>query len=98
MNKLFLFCFLSFLLVAECKGNSKGIGKFERKFRECSSSGQCNSRSNDNNCVYKCVNKDCYTELIEGPKKLLEFGEVDNEFKKSFEKCFNYKERIRRSG
>ena len=67
----------------------KGQSRLERKYMECQSTPRCNYRSNDEECIYKCMNEVCYNELIIQKGLLLEFGEVNKEFKKQFEECAN---------
>ena len=71
--------------------NQKGQGRFERKFKECQGSTTCSARTNDEDCIYKCINKECYEEMIEKNEYLLEFGEINPDFKKAFDKCYIYK-------
>ena len=71
--------------------NQKGQGRFDRKYKECQSSTLCASRSNDDDCIYKCISKECYEEMIEKNEFLLEFGEINKDFKKAFDKCYIYK-------
>ena len=67
----------------------KGQSKLERKFIECQSSSTCSYRSNDEECIYKCVNEKCYDELLIQKNIFLEYGEINKEFKKNFENCVN---------
>ena len=86
--KIFLFIYLIGFI---CCNNKNKMNKFERLMKECSQTIQCSNRSNDDDCIYKCISKDCYEEMIEKNQFLLEFGEVNNDFKKAFDKCFIYK-------
>lgn len=96
-NLFFVISIIIFYFGFAAKNNhQKGQSKFERRYRECSSTTMCMNRPNDEDCVYKCASPECYDELIKNPDLLVEFGEVNNEFKKSFEKCFAYKERTKK--
>ena len=91
MNLKFIL-FILFIIIENIQlKNQKGQGRFDRKFKECQGSTICVSRSNDDDCIYKCISKECYEEMIEKNQFLLEFGEVNNDFKKAFDKCFIYK-------
>ena len=67
----------------------KGQSRLERKYIECHSTPKCSYRSNDEECIYKCMNEVCYNELIVQKFLLLEYGEINKEFKKKFEECAN---------
>ena len=67
----------------------KGQSRLERKYIECQSTPRCSYRSNDEECIYKCMNEVCYNELILQKSLLLEYGEINKEFKKKFEECSN---------
>ena len=67
----------------------KGQSRLERKYIECQSSSTCSYRSNDEECIYKCINEKCYNELLIQNNKFLEYGEINKEFKKNFEDCVN---------
>ena len=67
----------------------KGQSRLERKYTECQSTPRCSYRSNDEECLYKCVNEQCYNELIIEKGLLLEYGEINREFKREFEECTN---------
>lgn len=86
--KIFFFIYLIGFI---CCNNKNKMNKFERLMKECSQTIQCSNRSNDDDCIYKCVSKECYEEIIEKNNILIEYGEVNLELKKTFEKCFNDK-------
>ena len=89
--------FISLINVLLAKNhNQKGQSKFERRYRECSSTPICMNRPNDEDCIYKCISIECYNEMIVSAHVLLEFGENNNEFKKIFEHCYNYKSKTKR--
>ena len=67
----------------------KGQSKLERKYIECQSSPACSYRSNDEECIYKCINEKCYDELLIQKNIFLEYGEINKDFKKTFEDCVN---------
>ena len=91
---ILLFSLLNVLLAKN--HNQKGQSKFERRYRECSSTPICMNRPNDEDCIYKCISIECYNEMIVSAHVLLEFGENNNEFKKIFEHCYNYKSKTKR--
>ena len=67
----------------------KGQSKIEKKYIECQSSSTCSYRSNDEECIYKCMNESCYNELLVENNIFLEYGEINKEFRKKFEECIN---------
>ncbi len=83
--------FFIYLIVCICGNNRNKMNKFERLMKECSQTIQCSNRSNDDDCIYKCVSKECYEEIIEKNNILIEYGEVYLQLKKTFETCFNDK-------
>jgi hypothetical protein len=91
----FLFCILlSFFVSISCRRSGvnqsyKGQSKLERKYIECQSTTLCSYRSNDEECIYKCINAKCYHELLIQKNKFLEYGEINKEFKKEFEESVN---------
>lgn len=95
-NKSIAILIMVLSYIIKAKGN-KGMSKFERMFKECSSTPQCMRRPNDDNCLYKCVSSECYDELIGNNNLLIEYGEIDTEFKKTFEKCHGFKNREKAS-
>lgn len=92
MKSILLILLTITALITETNCN-KGQSQFERMFKECSSTPQCMRRPNDDNCLYQCVNKECYDELIGNTNLLIEYGEIDSELKKTFEKCYGFKTR-----
>ena len=93
--KLFIIYFLissNNLIVCRRSGvnqSHKGQSRLERKYIECQSTPKCSYRSNDEECIYKCMNEACYNELIIQKSLLLEYGEINKDFKKEFEECCN---------
>lgn len=75
----------------------KVTGKFDKKFQECAQTAKCMNRPNDDNCIYQCASMECYEEIITSKGVFLEYGEVDNTLRKSFEHCWTYKDRIKKS-
>ena len=67
----------------------KGQSRLERKYIECQSIPRCSFRSNDEECIYKCINERCFNELFIEKNLLLEYGEINKEFKRKFEECVN---------
>jgi hypothetical protein len=92
MKKKFFYLFI-YLIGFIYSNNKNKMSRFERLIKECSQTIQCSNRSNDDDCIYKCLNKECYEEIIEKNNILIEYGEVNLELKKKFEKCFNEKKR-----
>ena len=74
----------------------KVTGKFEKKFQECAQTAKCMNRPNDDNCIYQCASMECYEETITSKGLLLEYGEVDNTLRKSFEHCWTMKDRTKK--
>ena len=74
--KIFLFIYLIGFI---CCNNKNKMNKFERLMKECSQTIQCSNRSNDDDCIYKCVSKECYEEIIEKNNNIIEYGEVNLE-------------------
>ena len=91
MNLKFILFILFIIFENSLSKNQKGQGRFDRKFKECQGSTICVSRSNDDDCIYKCISKECYEEMIEKNEYLLEFGIINPDFKKAFDKCYIYK-------
>ena len=99
MYKPLLFIHFLFLLTANinyilCRRSGvnqshKGQSRLERKYIECQSTPRCSFRSNDEECIYKCVNEKCFNELIIEKGLFLEYGEINKDFKKEFEECTN---------
>ena len=87
-NKIIFFIYLIGFVFSNSKNK---MSKFERLMKECSQTIQCSNRANDDDCIYKCVNKECYEEIIEKNNIIIEYGEVNLELKKTFEKCFKNK-------
>jgi hypothetical protein len=77
---------ISALLVSVFLNQKGQPSRFERIYRECSSN-ECKERVNDDNCIYNCMSKNCYETIYEN--YLLEYGEINQELKSKFEKCFN---------
>ena len=96
-NKLFyifLFIFLLSIKIISSRRSGvnqshKGQSRLERKYIECQSTPRCAFRSNDEECIYKCVSEVCYNELIIEKGIFLEYGEINKEFKRKFEECTN---------
>ena len=91
MNLKFILFILFIIFENSLSKNQKGQGRFDRKFKECQGSTTCSARTNDEDCIYKCINKECYEEMVEKNEYLLEFGEINPDFKKAFDKCYIYK-------
>ena len=96
--KIIFFIYILFLFISKnnilCRRSGvnqshKGQSRLERKYIECQSTPKCSYRSNDEECIYKCMNEVCYNELIVQKGLLLEYGEINKEFKKEFEECSN---------
>ena len=97
-NVYILVLILSFYLINSKRNNPnqvhKGQSRLERKYIECQSTPRCTSRINDEECIYKCMNEECYNELIIKKNFLLEFGEINKEFRKAFDDCCNKGKKI----
>ena len=88
------FILLIIIVSINCRRNGvnqsyKGQSKLERKYIECQSTPACSYRSNDEECIYKCINEKCYNELLIENNIYLEYGEINRDFKKKFEDCVN---------
>ena len=95
-KKIFIYFFILLIcinnIISRRSGvnqSHKGQSRLERKYIECQSTPKCSYRSNDEECIYKCMNEVCYNELIIQNDLLLEYGEINKEFKKKFEECAN---------
>ena len=95
-TKLFFYFFIIFICISNiiCRRSGvnqshKGQSRLERKYIECQSTPKCSYRSNDEECIYKCMNEVCYNELIIQKGLFLEYGEINKQFKKEFEECSN---------
>ena len=89
---IFLILILNNIIFCRRSGvnkSHKGQSRLERKYTECQSTPRCSYRSNDEDCLYKCMNEVCYNELIQNKSFLLEFGEINRDFRKQFEECAN---------
>ena len=89
-----LFILLILTISINCRRNGvnqsyKGQSKLERKYIECQSTPACSYRSNDEECIYKCINEKCYNELLIENNIYLEYGEINKDFRKKFEDCVN---------
>ena len=93
-KKILFYILLIVITSINCKRSGvnqsfKGQSKIERKYIECQSSSTCSYRSNDEECIYKCMNESCYNELLVENNIFLEYGEINKEFRKKFEECIN---------
>jgi hypothetical protein len=78
---IFLILLIPFIL-----SNSKHQpSKFDRSYRDCSNN-DCKNRPYDDNCIFNCMDSKCYEKIYSN--YLLEFGEINQELKNSFDKCF----------
>jgi hypothetical protein len=80
-----IYILLIIISLALNKGN-QNQSKFDKAHRACQDN-QCKTRHNDENCVYLCINSECYEQVY--GNYLLEFGEYNNDLKNKFEKCYN---------
>jgi hypothetical protein len=82
---VFLFIFIFFLPL--CLSNkSKSMSKYDRYYNECKIK-DCNYRAGDEDCIFQCISKYCYNQVI--GNYLFELGEVNTDIKNRFEACFN---------
>ncbi len=81
-------CVILLVLILSVFSQKGQPSRFERVYRECSNS-ECKDRQNDDNCIYTCMNRNCYENIYSN--YLLELGEINQELKNKFEKCFNSK-------
>ena len=44
---------------------------------------------NDEECIYKCVHEECYYDILDEYELFVEYGEINNDFKKEMERCYN---------
>ena len=93
INILFILIFININQISSRRTgvnqSHKGQSRLERKYIECQSTPRCSYRSNDEECIYKCVNEKCFNELIIEKGLFLEYGEINKDFKKDFEECTN---------
>ncbi len=67
--------------------NKKGMSKFERHYNSCKENF-CKERKIDDNCIYKCIDSECYKEIFSEQNIYLEYGESDMRLRKLFENCY----------
>jgi hypothetical protein len=82
---LILFLFLSYILFSNCK-RSRQSNKFDKEYKNCSSSTECSNKKYDESCIYKCISKKCYDKFLSN--YIFEFGETNYFIKSNFESCF----------
>lgn len=85
---LYIF-FIFFIFPSINKPHNKHKSKFEQKLSSCRNNIQTIHRPNDEELIYKCVDNKCFEELIQNETFILEFGEINNKFRKNMEKCYN---------
>ena len=88
IKKIFIFVLLICISKFTMNNKSGQTSRFDKSYRDCRSS-QCQFRSNDDNCNYRCMEQECYDKIY--GNYLLEFGEINIDMKKEFENCFNLK-------
>jgi hypothetical protein len=77
------------LLIIQVLTNNKAnqhMSKFDKAYKSCNEN-QCKERSNDENCIFLCINERCHSDIY--GNYLLEYGELNPDLKNKFEKCFN---------
>ncbi|MCQ2820782.1 MAG: hypothetical protein MJ252_26280, partial [archaeon] len=91
---LILMFFLILFPLCLNRSSHKSMSRFERKVRDCGNTPKCSHRVHDEDCIYTCVHEKCYKDLIANRNTFIEFGEINNDFKKEMEKCYNGDESI----
>jgi len=67
--------------------NKKSMSKFEQNYNSCKDN-KCKERKYDDNCIYKCIDSQCYKELFTEQNIYLEYGETDIRLRKLLENCY----------
>ena len=81
ISKLMFLIVLLKLIQDVTPNKNKAVSRFDRHYNECKSQ-DCLKRASDEDCIYKCISKQCYEQIFSD--YILELGEINYDLKSKF--------------